>query len=214
MSTFANKPYIMNEDNLQKFQPWTSDPNLQWTYPEVSKRLFETDRVFRYHADTDAYATLQTPLDSLEPRNNKLLEGDTIRILTPWRCDEALFADTTPTIVLLDNTFTKHHPWSQKRLDFIMHYTKKYAVPFVYWSYEKAIQEALTAGSNIILDQRWDPVYRETQEKYRNNPAIEILPYPFIYRHQWPPLMKFFKYWKKAKKHIKQREPNHQQSLF
>lgn len=213
-STFANKAYFMNEWNLQKYRPGTSDQNLRGTYEEVSARLFNPQRPSNYRKQEDMYSTLTTPTDLLTPyHEDQLWTWWKVRILSPRRLDKEVFSDDTPTIILLDKEFTTLHPWSAQRIEWVQSYAKKYTIPFVVGSYDQAIQDALERWKSVVLDQRYDPIYRETVEKYNSHDDVSILRYPRVWKdNQWQPIMKFFKYWNKASKVLKKSE--RQQSLF
>ena len=163
-STFANKAYFMNEENLQKYRKWTHDNNLQWSYEQVAERLFDQNRSSNFWSEDDWLEHLQTPTDQLEERDNTLFQWEeTVRLLSPWKLDESLLCDDIPTIIILDEQFTAKHPRSENLLHFIKQYTQEYNTPFVWWSYETIIQHYIDQWSMVILDERWDPVYREVQ---------------------------------------------------
>ena len=207
-STFANKPYFMNEENLQKYRPWSIDPDLSWSYDAVSANIFDPNRRSIYHDEADTYETLQTPIEYIQSWEWIMPEKvDAIRILTPWRLDESLLADDVYTLIVLDNNFTKKHPRSAKRLAFVQQYADEYNIPFVMWEYTQIVQSYIDMWSQVILDERRDPVYREVQDIYIHHDQVELLPYSMIYTHTWfEPIMKFFKYRNKTKPIIKSRE--------
>ncbi len=204
-STFANKAYFMNEENLNKYRPWTSDPNLQWTYEEVFERVFDSDRESVFSNTADDAWVLETPKDDLDNRDDTLCKwADTIRILTPWKLDETLLSDQTITIIVLDETFTQLHPRSENRISFIKQYADAYTIPFVLWSYEKIIYECLEKKLSVILDERYDPLYRDIQEKLKEDWRAEFIDYNRINTHHPSDvILKFFKYRNKTLPFIK-----------
>jgi hypothetical protein len=205
-STFANKPYFMNEDNLQKYWSWTCDSDLQWTYDEVSKRIFDPNRTSTNWDDEDVSHTLETPLYLVKKRDKSICNLDEkIRVLTPWKLDESMLYDAIPTIIVLDEAFTNLHPRSHQRLWFVQQYADVSNVPFVVWSYEKIIQWYLDQGLSVILDERRDPIYVDVQEKYKNTSWVTILAYELINTHCFTePVMKFFTYRNKTLPFIKE----------
>ncbi len=204
-STFANKAYMMNEENLQKYRPWMVDEDLRWTYEDVSSFLFDEDRESAYRKEEDVSFSFTTPLDTLDVFDSHLYEWKSaVRLLTPWRLDEDLLWDDVYTIVLLDETFTQSHPWSQQRIDFVRSYTEKYAVPFVIWSYQTSIDDLLSQWVDVSIDERRDPIYREVQKSFLWEPWVSCIPYPWIHTsHGDEPIMKFFKYRNSSKHFIK-----------
>ncbi len=205
-STFANKAYFMNEDNLQKYRPWTSDPDLRGTYDQISQKIFDPARDSRYQDDSDISETLITPIDLLDTFDISCTDNhSTLRLLSPWRLDETLLADEIPTVIILDRDFTNQYPRSAKRLAFIREYTSKYKIAFVWWSYQDIIDQCLEHKLEVLLDERRDPVYREVQKTYLNHDWVTILPYNRINTwHPEEPIMKFFKYWNKTTRFIKE----------
>jgi deoxyribodipyrimidine photo-lyase len=204
-STFGTKPYMMNEDNLSKYRPWTTDPHLQWTYEQVSDRLFDPLREIPYRWETDTADWLKTPTSDIISRDPSThTSPDTLRILTPRRLDETLLADETPTIIVLDEEFAQRHPRSGQRLAFVQQYADAYHTPFVYGSYRTIIEHTIASGAHVLLDERRDPIYRDTQQHRAHHPSVEICRHDWIYTdHPNEPILKFFSYRNKAKPYIK-----------
>jgi len=196
----------MNEDNLKRYWSWTHDENLRGTYDTVSERIFSTDRSSEYWQDEDMSEILLTPVnmfDSYAPE--KVWDAKTVRILSPRRLDEDLFTDDIPTYVVLDTIFTQEHPRSETRIEFVQQRTKKYDIPFICWSYKEIIDSLREQWKHVIIDERFDPVYRDVQLNYRTTKEVTILPYSMINPTQYDePIMKFFKYWNKTTKFMKQ----------
>jgi len=63
-----------------------------------------------------------------------------VRILSPRKLDEALLSDEIATIIVLDTVFTKEHPRSQKRIEFVKQYADKCEIPFIMGSYQDIIE--------------------------------------------------------------------------
>lgn len=213
-STFAGKAYFMNEDNLQKYRPWSVDENLRGTYDEVSARLFNPVRPSLYHTQKDSYESLTTPLDTIKKVcPNCLWDTHQIQILSPWKLDERLLDNDIHTLIVLDKQFTQLHPRSQKRLDRVQQYANQFHVKFVHWDYQQIIHDAIDKWMHVTIDRRYDPVYREACEHFMEHDEVTIIDYPWINsNNQWQPIMKFFKYWNKTTKFLKKFE--RQQSLF
>lgn len=204
-STFANKAYFMNEENIQKYRPWSYDLDLKGSYDDIAQKLFDKDRKSLYRDEKNMYDTLYTPRDTLKPYTTSLIQWfSQLRILSPWKLDENLLWDDIPTLIVLDENFTKHHPRSKKRISFVQQYTQKYTIPLVVWSYSQIVSDAIQYSNKIILDERRDPFYRETQIHYTNHEKIKIIPYDRIYPlDSKDPILKFFKYRNKTTKYLK-----------
>ena len=205
-STFANKPYFMNEWNLQKYWKWTEDHNLRGTYEKVGEKLFNPERTSPYWKESDMYDTLVTPLENIKKYcQNCLWDHTHVQILTPWKLDEQLLGNDIHTLIVLDSQFTQLHPRSQHRLDRVQQYADQYHVKFVLWDYQSIIHEAIDKGMHVTIDQRYDPIYREACDHFVEHEEVTIIDYPWIRSDNGgEPIMKFFKYWNKAKKELKQ----------
>lgn len=205
-STFANKPYFMNEENLQKYWSWTSDPDLRWTYDAVFEKLFDGGRNSLYREEADKYTKLTTPIEYIKKRNKDILSKKwwSIYILSPWKLDKTICFENSKVVIVLDVVFTRLHPRSQKRLDFVQKYADTYNILFCLWEYGNIINECLQADYSVILDERRDPTYREAQDVYKKNDNVSILSYSLLYKQQNDEvILKFFKYWNEVKKVLK-----------
>lgn len=206
-STFANKAYIMNEDNLQRYRPWAEDTDLRWSYEQISEKIFNEDRLSKYRDEKDMCTSLITPVELLDTYSKDMLwTVDKVRILSPWKLAPECLQKDIPTLVVLDKTFTSMHPRSKKRLEFIKLYTDNAWISFVCADYDMVIQDGLTRWKRVIIDERFDPVYTDVYKKYQDNESIEIIPYELVCKVKFEePVMKFFNYWKKTLPFIKQR---------
>jgi len=201
-SSFANKAYMMNEENLQKYRQWAIDEDLRGSYEEVSIRLFDEARVSTFWSEEDMKPTLTTncsDFETVESCISSIQKYSTIKILSPWRLHPSIIDENT--VVVLDETFLDRHPWSELRTGFVKSYCDHYEIPCVYWSYEWLIKACLDQNVSVTLDERFDPVYHEIQKKFASD--VELISYPYLRRNSSDLVIpKFFKYWNKAKKHI------------
>jgi len=67
-STFAHKPYYMNEDNLKRYGKYT-DPVYRGTYEEIEQMLFDTGRVVERSDHDDLPYTLETDVSMIAIAN-------------------------------------------------------------------------------------------------------------------------------------------------
>jgi len=205
-STFANKAYFMNEENLKKYRSWTSDEDIRWTYEVIFDKLFDQNRKSLYREENDYYQDLKTQTQNIKKRENKSISKTWwhIYILSPRKLSDDIFSRTGEHIIVLDTKFTEDHPRSQKRLSFVQSYADFYKIDFVIWNYQEIIETYIQAWYKVSLDERRDSVYKETQKMYIKNASVSILPYWWIYiENKNETILKFFKYWNKVKKHLK-----------
>jgi hypothetical protein len=207
--TFSSKPYYMNEENLLRYRPWRHDSTLCGSYEEVADRLFSPSRKSIFAESESHHHLLKTPnhhtrystsLALWQAWHDRLKPNAHVRILTPWKLDELLLWDDVPTVVILDTAFTALHPRSASRCAFVQRYCDQYAVPFLLTEYESCVRTLLLEGCTVELDERPDPLYRNTQLAYHHHSSIQRIPYPRTWvRPSSPVLYKFFPYWKIVK---------------
>lgn len=178
-STFSHKPYFMNEENLARYLPWTSDPIYRWTYEEVEKRLFDTTRKSDYQYQMDIHDSLITDISSYDIFLAEKREYTSITILTPWDWHPDKITDPTHTICILDESFFTQHPWSKKRLAFIQWYATLYWVQIYRGNIYDIIQNLALAWKNICLYDTRNPFYRQTYEQYKASPWVTL------HAHSW-----------------------------
>jgi hypothetical protein len=204
-STFANKPYFMNEENLTKYWPWVLDENLQWNYDDVSTRLFDPARLSAYHDDDNLSDLLVTDFTLLPHLDIHMLDWlNAVALISPWRLHHTLAALEIPTYIILDTTFLQQHPWSAKRVLWVKAYADYYNISCFFGDYRALMSALIRQWANVITDERFDPVYADVQYEYSN--LWTLLPYDRILTQKPDAtISKFFRYWNKCKKDLKKR---------
>ncbi len=202
-STFSHKPYFMNEENLSRYRPGSSDPTYRGTYEEVEKRLFDPERESIYWTDEDVRSTLKSDLSMFAHRDKtSILQGETTTILTPWDRHPDKCNDPQNSICILDERFFEDHPWSTKRIDFIQQYASHYNIKIYRWLIWDILKEAKDKNTKIRIFETRNPRYRTAYENHANA-NITLIP------HQWTsPIVKksytkkFFWFWGKTLPHL------------
>lgn len=168
-STFSNKPYFMNEENLFRFG-WYTDEIYRWSYEEIEKKIFDQQRTIPFNGEHDTYQTLISDTSNLILADTHNDETDTI--LTPRDLHPQKIKNPQTTICFLDSTFLKQHPWSKKRIMFVSDYCAAYWIKLLYGQLKNFLQQ----NHGLTAFETRNPIYREA---YESNEVI-IEPYEWI----------------------------------
>jgi len=210
-STFANKPYIMNSDNLQKYSS-CADPNLDMSYEELAKHLFDTKREYIFSIGDDAYSTLLTPYSDIawqvdiKDMQDYKESKKKIVCLSPRDFHHTKIEQTKITknssiqyICVIEKEYFDKHPRSKNRIAFLNQYINHFGISSYIWS----IHDLLEAG--IVIHKAYEqirPIYM-----WRNSlgKTIEsLISYNRLSPVSWTQCIpKFFSWFNKSKKHIK-----------
>lgn len=194
-STFSHKPYFMNEDNLQRYMPWSQDPYLRGSYEQVEKKIFDPERWTDIWNSTDISQDYTTDL-SMIPISTSIYNNYTI--LTPRDLHPDKIADPITTVCILDANFLTRHPRSPKRISFVQAYCDLYGIALVQWD----ISEILKQSTWCTLYETRNPIYRDAYITHAQHHRI----YP---HKRCSPIAnqftkKFFPFWEKTSKHLYQ----------
>lgn len=194
-STFAHKPYYMNEENLNRYGTY-HDPVYRGSYEEIEQMLFDTDRVVKRNKDEDMSYWLRTDVSMIE---HAIDQYDWYTILTPWDLHPSKIIDPRKTICVLDHNFTHQHPRSSKRVAFVQSYCDLYSIGFVYGDVHQIVQNS----HDLSVYETRNPEYRQAYEQASTRSDV------IYHQHQrCSPVVamwytkKFFPFWAQTKKHL------------
>ncbi len=192
-STFSHKPYIMNEENLQKY--WgISDALYRGSYEDIAEKLFDSSRVPLFAHAKDYSSQLQGDYSMIPSMNPSKYSWYTV--LTPWDLHPSKINDPTKTVCVLDSNFLDTHPWSKNRVAFVQAYTDLYGIECVYGSVQKIVEQS----TNLTVYETPNPSYKEAYKYIKKHNNGRVHPYDWINPHATKRFTKkFFPYRKESK---------------
>lgn len=206
-STFAHKAYIMNEDNLKRYRPGTSDPYLRHEYEQLAEVIFDPHRTSDVKNDRDISDTLQTDLSAIthwdiHDYTNNHQSWQTVTVLTPWDFHPDKIQHSA-SVCIIDQDFVKKHPWSDQRVQFVRDYAQHYDIPLYQWSVSTLVTDLITRWYNITCYETRNPVYKETYHTHQD--TITCIPHKRCAQTVTQKFIKkFFPFWEKNSKYLYQ----------